>query len=571
MTDLVIRHGTIVDGTGAAAYEADIAVKDGRIEAIGPNLPRGTDEIEARGKIVTPGFVDPHSHYDAQATWSSRITPSSWNGVTTTLIGNCGVGFAPCHPDQRQMLVKLMEGVEDIPEVVLTEGLPWNWQSFPEYLNALESRPYDLDVATQVPHAALRVYVMGARGLAREPATQQDSDTMARLAAEGVQAGALGFSTSRSINHKTKAGELIPTLQAEEAELSTIGRALNEIDAGWLQVISDFDDAETEFAMLRRITAASGRKMAITILQRDAKPEEWRRITGWIAEANASGVGMLGQVLTRATGILLGFEISQNPFFGRPSFTALSHLSHEDRIAALRQPATRARILSESITDATLARRVSRWDRIFPLNDPPDYEPAPEQSIAARAARDGRDPADMAYDMLLENNGKAILYRPLSNYTEGNLDAVHDMLTHPATIVGLGDGGAHVGMLCDSSAITTMLTHWTRDRTRGEKFGLPWAIRRVTLDSAAAIGLHDRGVLKPGYKADINVIDYDRLSLHAPQVVYDLPSGGRRLIQKAAGYEATIVSGVPVYREGEPTGALPGRLVRGAKAAPGNP
>ena len=571
MFDLVIRNGTIIDGTGAVAYGADIAIKDGRIEAIGPNLPRGTEEIDARGKIVTPGFVDPHSHYDAQATWSSRITPSSWNGVTTTLIGNCGVGFAPCHPDQRQMLVKLMEGVEDIPEVVLTEGLPWNWQSFPDYLNALESRPYDLDVATQVPHAALRVYVMGARGLAREPATQQDSDTMARLAAEGVQAGALGFSTSRSINHKTKAGELIPTLQAEEAELSTIGRALKQINAGWLQVISDFDDAETEFAMLRRITAASGRKMAITILQRDAKPEEWRRITGWIAEANASGVGMLGQVLTRATGILLGFEISQNPFLGRPSFTALSHLSHEDRIAALRQPETRAHILSESITDATLARRVSRWDRIFPLNDPPDYEPAPEQSIAARAAREGRDPADLAYDMLLENNGKAILYRPLSNYTEGNLNAVHDMLTHPATIVGLGDGGAHVGILCDSSAITTMLTHWTRDRTRGEKFGLPWAIRRVTLDSAAAIGLHDRGVLKPGYKADINVIDYDRLSLHAPQVVYDLPSGGRRLIQKAAGYEATIVSGIPVYREGEPTGALPGRLVRGAKAAPGNP
>ncbi len=569
MSDLVIRHGTIVDGTGAAPYEADIAVKDGRITAIGPNLPRGAEEIDARGKIVTPGFVDPHSHYDAQATWSSRITPSSWNGVTTTLMGNCGVGFAPCHPEQHDMLVKLMEGVEDIPEVVLTEGLPWNWTSFPEYLNALEARPYDLDIATQVPHAALRTYVMGARGLAREPATQADSDAMARLAAEGVKAGALGFSTSRSINHKTKAGELIPTLRAEEAELTTIGRALGAIGAGWLQVISDFDDAEREFAMLRRVTAASGRGMAITILQRDSKPEEWRRVTGWIAEANAAGVGMLGQVLTRATGILLGFEISQNPFLGRPSFTALAALSHAERIAALRQPETRARILSERIDDEVLARRVSRWDRIFPLNDRPDYEPAPEHSIAARAAREGRDPADLAYDLLLEADGKAILYRPLSNYTEGNLDAVHDMLTHPATIVGLGDGGAHVGILCDSSAITTMLTHWTRDRTRGAKFGLPWAIRRVTLDSAAAIGLHDRGVLKPGFKADINVIDYDRLSLHAPHVVYDLPSGGRRVIQKAAGYEATIVSGVPVYREGEATGALPGRLIRGAKAAPG--
>ena len=568
MHDLVIRHGTVIDGTGGTPIEADVAITNGKIAAIGKNLPRGTEEIDARGKIVTPGFIDPHSHYDAQATWSSRITPSSWNGVTTTLIGNCGVGFAPCNPEQREMLVKLMEGVEDIPEVVLTEGLPWNWHSFPDYLNALDSRPFDIDVATQVPHAALRVYVMGARGLAREPATQADSDAMARLAAEGVKAGALGFSTSRTINHKTKAGESIPTLLAGEAELTTIAKALGDIDAGWLQVISDFDDPESEFAMLRRITAASGRKMAISILQRDAKPEEWRKIAGWIAEANSSGVGMLGQVLTRATGILLGFEISQNPFYGRPGYMALAGLPHAEKVAALRQPDRKKRILSETIDDKSLERRVSRWDRIFPLNDPPNYEPSPNDSIAAMAGRQGRDPADLAYDLLLENDGKTILYRPLSNYTEGNLNAVHDMLTHPATIVGLGDGGAHVGMLCDSSAITTMLTHWTRDRTHGEKFGLPWAIRRVTHDSAAAIGLHDRGVVKPGYKADLNVIDYDRLSLHTPQVVYDLPAGGRRLIQKAAGYEATIVSGVPVYREGEETGALPGRLVRGAQSAP---
>ena len=568
MYDLVIRHGTVIDGTGGAPIDADVAVTNGKIAAIGKNLPRGLEEIDARGKIVTPGFIDPHSHYDAQATWSSRITPSSWNGVTTTLIGNCGVGFAPCKPEQRDMLIKLMEGVEDIPEVVLTEGLPWNWHSFPDYLNALEARPYDLDVATQVPHAALRIYVMGARGLAREPATQADSNAMARLAAEGVKAGALGFSTSRTINHKTKAGELIPTLQAGEAELTAIGKALGEIEAGWLQVISDFDDPAGEFAMLRRVAAASRRKMAITILQRDAKPEEWRQITGWIAEANSCGIGMLGQVLTRATGILLGFEISQNPFYGRPGYMALAGLPHAERIAALRQPGMKNQILSETIDDRSLERRISRWDRIFPLNDPPNYEPLPTDSIAAMAARMGRDPGDLAYDLLLENDGKTILYRPLSNYTEGNLNAVHDMLAHPATIVGLGDGGAHVGMLCDSSAITTMLTHWTRDRTVGARFDLPWAVRRVTHDSAAAIGLHDRGVVKQGYKADLNVIDYDRLSLHSPQVVYDLPSGGRRLIQKAAGYEATIVSGVPVYREGEATGALPGRLVRGAQATP---
>ena len=568
MPDLVIRNGTIIDGTGADAYEADIAIENGKITAIGKIAGRGTEEIDARGKLVTPGFVDPHSHYDAQATWSSHITPSSWNGVTTTLIGNCGVGFAPCRPDEHDMLVKLMEGVEDIPEVVLTEGLPWNWQSFPDYLNALEGRPYDLDVATQVPHAAVRVFVMGKRGAEREPATEADSAAMAQIAAEGIKAGALGFSTSRTINHKTKAGELIPTLEAEEAELTTIARALHEIDAGWLQVISDFDDAESEFAMLRRLTAAAERPMAITILQRDAKPEEWRKITGWIAEANHAGVPMLGQVLTRPTGIILGFEVSQSPFSGRPSYDALMNQPFEARIAALRDPTLRARIRAETCDDASLARRVSRWDRIFPMSDPPNYEPAPEDSVAAIAQRQGRDPEDLAYDLLLADGGHTLMYRPLSNYTYGDLGSVHDMLTHDATIVGLGDGGAHVGILCDASAISTMLTHWTRDRTRGPKVSLPWAVKRVTRDSAFAIGLRDRGVLAPGYKADVNVIDYDGLRVSVPRVVYDLPSGGKRLIQTAKGYDATIVSGVIVSRDGQATGALPGRLVRGAKAAP---
>ena len=568
MTDLVIRNGTVIDGTGAEPFQADIAIQDGKIIAVGKVSARGREEIDAKGRIVTPGFIDPHSHYDAQVTWSSQITPSSWNGVTTTLIGNCGVGFAPCRPEERDMLVKLMEGVEDIPEVVLTEGLPWNWHSFPDYLNALEARPFDLDVATQVPHAAVRVYVMGKRGLDREPATAADAAAMARIAAEGIKAGALGFSTSRTINHKTKAGELIPTLEAEEAELTTIARALHEIDAGWLQVISDFDDAESEFAMLRRLTAAAERPMAITILQRDAKPEEWRKITGWIAEANHAGVPMLGQVLTRPTGIILGFEVSQSPFSGRPSYDALMNQPFEARIAALRDPTLRARIRAETCDDASLARRVSRWDRIFPMSDPPNYEPAPEDSVAAIAQRQGRDPEDLAYDLLLADGGHTLMYRPLSNYTYGDLGSVHDMLTHDATIVGLGDGGAHVGILCDASAISTMLTHWTRDRTRGPKVSLPWAVKRVTLDSAFAIGLRDRGVLAPGYKADVNVIDYDGLRVSVPRVVYDLPSGGKRLIQTAKGYDATIVSGVIVSRDGQATGALPGRLVRGAKAAP---
>jgi N-acyl-D-aspartate/D-glutamate deacylase len=568
MADLVIRNGTVIDGTGGAPFEADVAIAGGRIAAVGRIVAKDAEEIDARGMLVTPGFVDPHTHYDAQATWSSRITPSSWNGVTTTLFGNCGVGFAPCLPSQRDMLVKLMEGVEDIPEVVLTEGLPWNWQSFPDFLDALDARPYDMDIATQVPHAALRVFVMGERGADREPATEQDRTEMARLTVEGIRAGALGFSTSRTLNHKTLDGRSIPTLNAEEAELAAIAGALRELGEGWMQVISDFDDVEDEFAMLRRLVTISHRPMAITLLQRDNKPEEWRRLAGWIADAKAAGLPMLGQVLTRPTGILLGFEISQNPFVGRPSYQATAALPFEQRIAILRKPEFRARLIAETSESHGMTRRVSKWDRIFPLGDPPNYEPSPEASVAAMGARQGRAPEDVAYDLLLENGGKAILYRPLSNYSYGNLDTVHDMLCHDATIVGLGDGGAHVGVLCDSSAISYMLTHWTRDRTRGAKFPLTWAIKRLTHDSADAIGLHDRGVVAAGYKADINVIDYDRLQLRPPEVVYDLPSGGRRLVQRTDGYAATIVSGVPVYRNGEATGALPGRLVRGAQAAP---
>ena len=498
MADLVIRNGTVIDGTGAAPFEADVAIDGGKIVAVGAVVAKGGEEIDARGKLVTPGFVDPHSHYDAQATWSSRITPSSWNGVTTTLFGNCGVGFAPCKPSQRDMLVKLMEGVEDIPEVVLTEGLPWNWQSFPDFLDALDARPYDMDIATQVPHAALRVFVMGDRGADREPATEQDRTEMARLAAEGIKAGALGFSTSRTLNHKTLDGRSIPTLNAEEAELSAIAGALRELGEGWVQVISDFDDVEDEFAMLRRLVGTSRRPMAITLLQRDNKPEEWRRLAGWIAEANAAGLPMLGQVLTRPTGVLLGFEISQNPFVGRPSYQAIAAMPFEQRIAILRQPEFRARLIAETTDNQGMGRRVSRWDRIFPLGDPPNYEPAPETSVAAIAARQGRAPEHVAYDLLLERDGKAILYRPLSNYSYGNLDTVHDMLQHDATIVGLGDGGAHVGILSDASALSTMLTHWTRDRN-GVRFSLPWAVKRISNDSTRAIGLRDRGAyLLPG-------------------------------------------------------------------------
>ncbi|MGE0699894.1 MAG: amidohydrolase family protein [Hyphomicrobiaceae bacterium] len=565
--DIVIRGGTVVDGTGAEPFEADVAIDKGRITVVGKAAVRGREEIDARGKLVTPGFVDLHTHYDAQVTWANEITPSSWNGVTTAVIGNCGVGFAPCHPSQRDMLVKLMEGVEDIPEVVLTEGLPWNWQSFEDYLDALDQRPFDLDVVTQVPHAALRVYVMGQRGADREPATPEDRARMAALAAAGVRAGALGFSTSRTLNHKTKAGIPIPTLKADEAELMDIAMALEAEGAGWLQVISDFDEPEEEMALLRRLAERSGRPMSITVLQRDNKPEEWRRLMARMAEANRAGVRIQGQVLTRPTGIMLGFEISQNPFVDRPSWKEIEGLPFAERMQRLVTPEFRARLLAETgESTESFSRRVSRWDRIFPLGDPPDYEPAAETSIAARAAREGRDPAEVAYDLLLEKGGKSILYRPLSNYTYGTLDTVHDMMCHPNSLIGLGDGGAHVGILSDASAITYMLTHWTRDRTRGPKLPLAWAVKRLTSDNARAIGLDDRGVVRRGAKADLNVIDFDRLRLHAPEVRYDLPSGGRRLVQRVDGYEATLVSGEVVNREGKPTGKLPGRLVRGAKS-----
>jgi len=560
---LVIRGGTVLDGSGGTPFEADVAIAGDRIAAVGRNLPRAPEEIDARGRLVTPGFIDLHTHYDAQVTWTGSITPSSWNGVTTAMIGNCGVGFAPCRPAERDLLVKLMEGVEDIPEVVLTEGLPWAWESFADYMNFLDARSYDLDVATQVPHAAVRVYAMGRRGADREPATEADRAAMRKLAADGMRSGALGFSTSRTINHQTLAGEPIPTLGAAEAELLAIADGLRDGGTGWMQLISDFDDPDAEFAMLRRLVGRSGRPMTITVLQRDARPEGWRDLLGKIAAANSDGLPITGQVLTRATGILLGFEISQNPFFGRPSWTAVQHLSLPEKMKILRDPAFRARLIAERLDNETLARRISRWDRLFALGDPPDYEPAQETSVAARAAREGRPPEEVAYDLLLERDGHAMLYRPFSNYTHCNLEAVGGMMRHPNTLIGLGDGGAHVGFLCDASAMTYMLTHWTRDRARGERVPLAWAIRRLTRDNAVAMGLQDRGLLQAGLKADINVIDYDRLRLHAPECSYDLPAGGRRLIQRTDGYVATLVSGVPVHREGEATGALPGRLVRG--------
>ncbi len=564
---LVIRNGTIVDGSGGDPYEADLGVIDGKIVAIGGSIPKGTEEIDARGKLVTPGFVDVHTHYDAQVTWSDRLSPSSWNGATTVLFGNCGVGFAPCHEDQHDMLINLMEGVEDIPEVVLSEGLPWNWHSFPDFLDAIAARSYDVDVAAQVPHAALRVYVMGERGANREPASEQDRRRMAQLTSEGLRAGALGFSTSRTLNHRAADGRSIPTLRAEEAELTAIAHALRDTGTGWMQIVSDFEDQDGEIGLFRRLARESSRPVTITLTQSHARPDGWRALMSQIDEANEEGLRITAQVRSRPTSVLLGLELSQNPFMGRPSYKCIAHLPFPERLAQLRQPDFRARILAEQFEGSRRAGRVERWDRMYPLGDPPDYEPKAESSIAARAARQGRSPEELAYDLLIERDGKGILYLPVTNYAGGNLDVVREMISAPNSLIGLGDGGAHVGIMCDATATTYTLTHWTRDRRRGSLFPVSWIIKRLTADNAAAIGLNDRGLLRAGMKADINILDYDNLRLRRPEIAYDLPAGGKRLLQRTDGIEATIVSGAVVYRHGEATGALPGRLIRGARGA----
>jgi N-acyl-D-aspartate/D-glutamate deacylase len=508
-----------------------------------------------------------HTHYDAQVTWSDQLSPSSWNGATTVLFGNCGVGFAPCHEHQHEMLINLMEGVEDIPEVVLSEGLPWNWHSFPDFLDAIAACSYDVDVAAQVPHAALRIYVMGQRGADREPATEQDRQRMAQLTAEGLRAGALGFSTSRTLNHRSADGKHIPTLRAEEAELTAIAHAMRETGTGWMQIVSDFEDQDGEIGLFRRLARESNRPVTISLLQRDTHPDGWRELMAEIDEANEEGLRITAQVRSRPTSVLLGLELSQNPFMGRPSYKRIAHLPFPERLAQLRQPEFRARILSEAFEGSRRGQRVERWDRMYPLGDPPDYEPKAETSVAARAERAGRSPEELVYDLLIEGDGKGILYLPVTNYAGANLDVVRDMISAPNALIGLGDGGAHVGIMCDATATSYLLTHWTRDRARGALFPVSWAIKRLAADNAAAIGLNDRGLLQVGMKADVNILNYDNMRLRRPEIVYDLPAGGKRLIQRTDGFDATIVSGAVAYQHGEATGVLPGRLIRGARGA----
>jgi N-acyl-D-aspartate/D-glutamate deacylase len=570
--DLVIRGGTIVDGTGAEPRLADIAVRDGVITEVadaGEIEGRAARTIVADGLLVTPGFVDIHAHYDGQATWDERMVPSSWHGVTTVVAGNCGVGFAPVRPADHDRLVELMEGVEDIPGVTLHEGLSWDWQSFPEFMDAVDGRPFDVDVAVQVPHGALRLHVMGERGAAREAATPDDIATMARLAAEAVAAGALGFTTSRTLNHRTSRGEPTPTLTAEADELVGIARAIGATGRGVLQVVSDFADVDAEFALCRRMAAESGRPLSFSLLQ--TRGETWRRQLDLLDAANADGVPMTAQVAPRAVGLLLGLQCTLHPFLTNPVYREIAELPLAERVAIMADSGFKARVL-DATADAARAKRlggrlIHDLDRMFELGDPPDYEPDPATSVAQRAGRAGRDPFEMVYDMLLADGGKAFLYLPMLNYADGNLDAAGEMLAHPHTVVGLADGGAHVGTICDASFPTTLLTHWGRDRERG-RLAVPFLVHRQTQATARAVGLLDRGVLAPGYRADVNVIDFDALTARRPTMRHDLPAGGRRLVQGADGYVATIVAGHVTYEHGAATGPLPGRLVRGPQPAP---
>jgi N-acyl-D-aspartate/D-glutamate deacylase len=565
--DLVIRKGTIVDGTGRQGYAGDVAVKDGQIAAVGRIDGAGIEEIDARDRLVTPGFVDIHTHYDGHVTWASRLGPSSDHGVTTVLMGNCGVGFAPCRAEDRDRLISLMEGVEDIPETVMTAGLPWNWESFPDYLDAIQRRRFDMDVAAYLPHAPLRVYVMGERAAAREPATQQDVAQMRHIARQAIDAGALGFSTSRTLNHRAADGILTPTYAAGADELVGVANGLKDAGKGVLQLISDFDDLDAEFDIIRRMAQESGRPLSTTVLQLHHAPDLWRQILERIERANEAGLPIKAQVAGRPVGVMMGLKLSRNPFMRTAGYRELEHLAHAERLAALRNPARRARILDEMPGAVTAMERpiLVNFAGIYDF-DADGYEPAQDRNIAARAAVAGVSPAAYAYDLITAGDGGTVLYFPAVNYADNSTAAVEVMLAHKDTLLGLGDGGAHCGLICDASLTTFMLQRWSN--ARAGHIPVEQVIKRLTSETAAAVGLNDRGLIAPGFRGDINVIDIERIAVGRPEMVRDLPNGGARIGQRATGFVATTVAGQITYREGVPTGALPGRLIRGAQKRP---
>ena len=568
MHDTVIRGGTIVDGTGKPAFTGDVALENGKIASVGGKAGPGKREIDAKGLLVTPGWVDVHTHYDGQAMWDSELAPSSWHGVTTVLFGNCGVGFAPVRNVDHASLIGMMESIEEIPGIALADGLKWNWETFPEYLDALAQMPRAIDVAAQIPHHPLRVYVMGDRAVRREKATADDIQQMRDAVRQALEAGAFGFTTSRTNSHKTPSGDMVPGRYSEIDELLGIGSALKGLKHGAFGVNSDFDNELEELKWMTRLGQDTGRPVWFLLTDRPTDTERWRRLMDGVRKARSEGAMVTAQIAGRPVGVMLGIDTALNPFSIRPSYQALLQLPVAERIKRMQDPAMRRQILSEA-PSAELLNRLSpfrqqitnRWDRIFPMDDPPNYEPAEDESIGAIARRSNHSPDEVAYDYLAAGAEK-FLFFPIVGYNEDNHDIIRTMLTDDATILGLSDGGAHCSSIVDASVPSWMLMHWARDRSRGEKLPLELVVKRQTSETADFFGFHDRGRLAVGKKADINVIDYDNMRLHIPEVRYDLPMNGRRLVQRVDGYRHTFVSGVSTFENGVYSGATPGRLVR---------
>ncbi|MEM9256388.1 MAG: amidohydrolase family protein [Pseudomonadota bacterium] len=572
MYDLVIRNGTVIDGSGSAGQQRDVAINNGLIAAIGPNLAAGEQEIDARGFLVTPGWVDIHTHYDGQVTWDPNLSPSSWNGVTTVVMGNCGVGFAPVAPGQEDYLIQLMEGVEDIPGSALAEGIQWDWESFPEYLDAIEQLPHAIDFGAQVPHGAVRTYVMGQRGANNHKAEPEEVEAMATLVKEGLEAGALGFSTTRTILHRAADGELAPGTTADRDEVVGIGRAMGEVGHGVFEIASDLTPEDPELEWMRAIGRETGLPVTFACLQNGEDPNQWQRLLAAVDEDRAAGGTLTPQVAQRPAGVLFSLQSSGHPFLLHEGYQKIAHLPLTERVTAMRDPAVRLDILNHppdlSGLPEVFTRSLVAWGNMFPLGDPVDYEPAPDQSLQAQAQRLGCTPQELAYDTMLENDGRGFIYMPLLGYADGDFEALRTMMLHPHAVFGLSDGGAHCGLICDASMPSYLLTHWARDRQRGPRIPLEKLIHNQTRRTAELYGLNDRGLLAPGMKADINVIDYEAVKLHPPEMVFDLPADARRLVQRVDGYKWTICSGQVIRRDGSDTGARPGRLIRGPQPAP---
>jgi N-acyl-D-amino-acid deacylase len=572
MHDIVIRGGTIVDGTGKSRFTGDVGISRDQISEVGGKLGPGRREMDASGLLVAPGWVDVHTHYDGQAMWDPMLSPSCWHGVTTTMFGNCGVGFAPVRAEHRGALMDLMEGVEEIPGVVLSDGLTWEWESFPDFLDALERRPHAIDIAAQIAHLPLRVYVMGDRAVRFEQARPDDIAQMRRLTVEALRAGAFGFTTSRTDSHKTTTGDMVPSRYAGSEELVGIGTALGEVAAGAFGMNSDFDDEEAELAWMTKLAKSTGRPVWFLLTDRYDDPERWRRLLGAVHAARAQGASLTAQIAGRPIGVMLGIGTALNPFTVRPSYREIMGLPIPEQLKRLRDPALRRKILDEKPSQEEVSKLAqfrqlitTRWDKFFVMGDPPDYEPADEMSVATIAAREGRTPDEVAYDYLTGAENRYLFF-PVVNYVSGDHEAIREMLVDSGTLLGLSDGGAHCASIVDAGVPTYMLMHWGRDRQRGPRLPLELLVKRQTSETAQFFGLHDRGRLMPGMRADINLINFEGLRLYQPQLVNDLPAGGRRFVQRVDGYEATLVAGTPTFERGEHTGAMPGHLVRAGHA-----